>query len=297
MKIFNKLFCFLLASLFNLSFILASVPELEVTFLDVGQGDAIFLKMPNGKTMLIDAGGIPAWKESSYDPGAAVILPFLIKNKVKRLDCVIATHADGDHIGGMSAVLDKIPTSIVYENSLESEQPEYRTLHQTMKRKNIAGCLLRQGMTINLDPSVKIDVLSPPKDFLFENENNNSIVLRLVHREVSFLFTGDSEYEAEENIMKHYGDKIESIILKVGHHGSSTSTSDEFLGLVAPECAVISVGKYNNFGHPYSGILAKLSDAGIETFRTDRHGDVTIYTDGDTFFVKPEREPFSKKKK
>lgn len=260
--------------------------ELTVTFLDVGQGDSIFIQAPNGKNMLIDAGGTPSWKESDYDPGASVVVPFLQANNINKLDCVVATHADGDHIGGLPAVLSAVPAGIVYENGFESGSPEYRRLHAILHEKRIVSSTLKQGMHINLDPSITIDVLSPPKDFYFEDGNNNSVVIRLLYGEVSFLFTADMEFEGEYNILQKYGGEIQSTILKVGHHGSSTSTSDEFLSYVQPEIAVIQVGKYNGFGHPYTGTLAKFSDAGIEVFRTDKVGYVEIKTDGETFGIK-----------
>ena len=286
------LFC--LAAQFSLS-----AGELVVTFLDVGQGDSILIQTPNGKSVLIDAGGTPSWKQSDYDPGESVVVPFLQNHNINKLDCVVATHADGDHIGGLAAVLRAVPAGIVYENGFEGESPEYQKLHEIIHSKKIVNSILRQGMHINIDPSVIFDVLSPPKDFYFEDSNNNAIVIRMVYGEVSFLFTADMEFEGEYNVLRKYGDKIQSTILKVGHHGSSTSTSDEFLSYVSPEIAVIQVGKYNGFGHPYSGTLAKFSDAGIEVFRTDQVGNIQISTDGSTFGIKTDRpqvkEPSRKK--
>ena len=277
--------------------------ELTVTFLDVGQGDSILIQTPNGKTMLIDAGGIPTWKqkEMNYvrDPGEYVVVPYLKANGINKLDCVVGTHADGDHIGGLPAVLREIPAGIVYENGFESESPEYQKLHEVMRMKRIVSSTLRQGMHINIDPSVTFDVLSPPKDFYFEDSNNNAIVIRMVYGSVSFLFTADMEFEGEYSVLRKYGEQIQSTILKVGHHGSSTSTSDEFLATVSPEIAIIQVGKYNGFGHPYTGTLAKFNDAGIEVFRTDKVGNIQINTDGNTFGIKTERpqvkEPVNKK--
>ena len=279
-----------------------SAAELTVTFLDVGQGDSILIQTPNGKSMLIDAGGMPSWKLSDYDPGESVVAPFLKSNNINKLDCVVATHADGDHIGGLPAVIRSIPAvGIVYENGFEGESPEYQRLHEVIKSRKIFSSTLRAGMHINLDPSVTFYVLSPPKDFYFEDSNNNSIVMRMVYGEVSFLFAADVEYEGEYNILRKYSDKIQSTILKVGHHGSSTSTSDEFFATVSPEIVVIPVGKYNGFGHPYTGTMAKFSDAGTEVFRTDQVGYIRIDTDGNTFGVKTERAqikiPNNKKKR
>jgi len=263
--------------------------ELSVTFVDVGQGDCIFIRTPNGRTLLIDGGGTPSWKESNYDPGESVVVPFLKADGVNKLDCIVATHADGDHIGGLPAVLRAIPVGIVYENGFEGDSPEYQNLHRAIDSKKIVSSVLRQGMHLILDPSVTFYVLSPPRDYYFEDSNNNAIVIRMVYGEVSFLFTADLEFEGEYNVVKEYGDRIQSTILKVGHHGSATSTSDEFLAAVSPEIAVIQVGKYNGFGHPYPGTLAKFKDAGIEVFRTDQVGNIRIDTDGKTYGIRTDR--------
>jgi competence protein ComEC len=316
---FNRLFLFILSSLIWFSAGCATVPktppapryalfvpsnqyrpsgpELTVVFIDVGQGDSIFIKTPGGKTALIDAGGIPAWKQSSFDTGASIVVPFLVDNGVSKLDCVFATHSDGDHIAGLPSVLKKIPAGIVYENGIKmDQQPEYDSLHRVISYKGIPNVVLKDGDPVNLDPAVKFEILSPPKNFYFENDNNNSITIRLVYGDVSFMFTGDLEFEGEYNIIKNHGQDIVSNILKVGHHGSSTSTSDDFFAAVDPEIAVISVGVFNNFGHPYSGTIAKFEDAGIKVYRTDRQGNITVKTDGKIFTVLTEKSGIQKKR-
>ncbi len=265
--------------------------ELTVTFIDVGQGDAIFIKTPGGKNGLIDAGGTPYWKQSDYDPGEEAVVPFLESQNVKKLDFVIATHADGDHIGGMPAVLKKFPADIVYDTGVESEQPEYEELNKVIDAKRIATSVLKQGAGFDVDPSVKFEVLSPPKDFYYEGENNNSVVIRFVYGDVSFLLMADAEFESEYNIVKICGNKKQSNILKIGHHGSFTSTSDRLLKAINPEIAIISVGAHNTFGHPYPGVLAKLEDADINIYRTDENGNITIRTDGKKFFIETEKKP------
>ncbi|HAX61172.1 MAG TPA: hypothetical protein DCX95_01235 [Elusimicrobia bacterium] len=265
--------------------------ELAVTFIDVGQGDSIFIKTPNGKTILIDAGGTPYWKQSDYDPGEEVVVPFLENQKIKKLDFVIATHADGDHIGGMPAVLRKFPIGSLYENGIVSDQPEYEEMHRVIDDKKIVTSVLKQDASFYIDSSVKFEIFSPPSNFYFEGENNNAIAIRLIYGDVSFLFTADIEYESEDNILKTYGDKVQSNILKIGHHGSATSTSENFLKAVNPEVAVISVGAKNNFGHPDSGVIAKLQDADINIYRTDEDGNLTIRTDGKKFIIETEKNP------
>jgi len=269
----------------------ALAKELTVTFLDVGQGDSAFIRTPNNKNILIDAGGTPYWKQSDYDPGEETVIPFLESQKIKKLDAVIATHADGDHIGGMPAILKNFTVGIVYENGLESEQPEYEMLNNVIKKLKLPTATLKQGTLLDIDPLVKFEVLAPPKDFYYEGENNNAIVIRVVYGDVSFLLTADAEYESENNIVRTYGNAIGSNILKIGHHGSSTSTSVKFLKTVAPEVAVISVGAYNNFGHPYSGVIAKLQDADINIYRTDEDGNITVRTDGKKFIIESEKNP------
>ena len=267
------------------------VRELVVTFIDVGQGDSIFIKTPGGKNVLIDVGGTPYWKQSNYDPGEEVVVPFLETQKIKKLDFVIATHADGDHIGGMPAVLKKFPVGLLCENGIVSDQPEYEEMHKVIDSERIATSVLKQGDSFDVDPSVKFEIFTPPRDFYFEGENNNAVAVRLAYGDVSFIFTADIEYEAEDFAIKTYGDKVRSNILKIGHHGSATSTSERFLKAVNPEIAVISVGKYNTFGHPYSGVLAKLQDADINIYRTDEDGNITVRTDGKKFVVECEKNP------
>lgn len=263
--------------------------ELIVTFIDVGQGDSIFIKMPNGKTVLLDSGGTPHWRDSDYDPGKAVVLPYLKKRKIKRLDYVITSHGHGDHIAGMIAVLEEIPTGIIYENGFDSEDPDYETLHEFIDEQKIPTGVLRRGTTLCIDPSVKLEILSPPENFYFGDDNTNSIVIRLVYGDVSFLFTGDIEAEAEDDIVHTYGIDIESNVLKIAHHGSATSTNEGFLYNVNPEIAVICVGKYNNFGHPTAGVLANLKYDEIGIYRTDRNGDITFTTDGKKFKIESEK--------
>jgi competence protein ComEC len=223
-----------------------------------------------------------------------VVVPFLESQKVKRLDFVIATHSDGDHVGGLPAVIRKFPITILYENGANTASPENEKMHETIKEKNVATAVAKQGDVIDADPSVKLDVLSPPRNFYFEAENNNAVAVRLTYGSVSFLFTADMEFEAEDSMLKTYGDKIRSNILKVGHHGSASSTSAEFLKAVDPEIAVISVGARNNFGHPYSGVIAKLQDADADIYRTDEDGSVTVRTDGRKFTVESEKNPLTK---
>ena len=207
------------------------------------------------------------------------------------MDFVIATHADGDHISGMPAVLKRFPVGLLYENGIVSDQPEYEEMHKVINSERIVTSVLKQNGSFYIDSSVKFEILSPPSDFYFEGENNNAIAIRLIYGNVSFLFTADIEFESEDNILQIYGDKIRTNILKVAHHGSSTSTSEKFLKAVNPEIAVISVGARNNFGHPYSGVLAKLQDADINIYRTDEDGNITVRTDGKKFVIESEKTP------
>ena len=285
----KKLPSILFTLLFLFLYVASSAADLTVTFIDVGQGDAILIEAPNGRTMLIDAGGTPYWKESNYDPGEAVVVPLIKSKNIKKLDYVIQTHSDGDHIGGMAAVVLKIPVGVVFENGFKADTPEFTELHNIINYNHLVSSILVQGMRIDLDPSVKIDVLSPPKNDYFEENNSNSIVIRMQYGEVSFLFPGDIKYDRESAILRDYGDKVQSTILKVSHHGSATSTSEEFLSYVSPEIAVIQVGSANGFGHPSVDVLQKLRAEGIDIFRTDRMGNIEIKTNGDRFWIKTQR--------
>lgn len=257
---------------------------LRVTFLDVGQGDAIVVQAPDGTAMLVDAGhASPDW-----DAGQTRVLPFLRKQGVSRLAYAVMTHADQDHAGGMAAVLRAVPVGVLMEPGIPANSSGYRQALALPipTRTPVYGEIIRMG-------GVAIEVLGPPARALMgtrSDTNANSIVLRVRYGTTSFLLTGDSEPETEEWLLST-GTNPRTDVLKVAHHGSGRSTGDRFLAAVKPGIAVISTGP-NGFGHPDAKVLERLKSVRAAVYRTDRHGDVTVESDGRTLrVITSRREP------
>lgn len=249
---------------------------LKVTFIDVGEGDSCLIQTPGGKNILIDGGKGSGGKEA---------LPFLKRKGIRRIDTMVATHPDMDHIGGLLAVLDSnIRIGEVLDCGKAHTTATYRNfLNKIEQRKATKYSQPRAGQTLNWGEEIKVRVLSPPH--LRWNSNDCSIVIKLTYGRVSFLFTGDAAEEAEKEMVSHFSTKLKSTILKAGHHGSRSSSSDDFLRVVRPKIAVISVGK-NPYGHPTKEVLDRLTHLGIKVYRTDLKGNITITTDGEDYRVR-----------
>ncbi len=245
--------------------------SLTVTWLDVGQGDAAVIQC-GGHAMLID-GGKP--EESSY------IYAWLKQHGLSSLDVMVATHVDADHIGGLSGALNYATVGTAYCPV---------TTGTTKTFESFVKYLAAQGKTITVPTAgtnfslgaAQVQILGPLRSA--EDSNNSSIVLKVTYGATSFLFTGDAEREEEQDLL-NAGVNLQSTVLKVGHHGSDTSTSYPFLRAVAPQYAVISVGAGNSYGHPTEAVLSRLRDAGVTTFRTDMQGEITAVSDGNTVHV------------
>ena len=246
----------------------AQAGTLTVTWLDVGQGDAAVIQC-GGQAMLID-GGKP--EKSSY------IYAWLQQHGLRYLDVIVATHVDADHIGGLSGALNYASVGTAYcpvtTGTTETFQSFVKYLAQRGKQITVPTA----GATFTLG-GAQVQILGPLRSA--EDSNDNSIVLKVNFGATSFLFTGDAE-RAEEQDLLNAGVNLQSTVLKVGHHGSDTSTSYPFLRAVAPQYAVISVGAGNSYGHPTEAVLSRLRDAGVTTFRTDMQGEITAVSDGQT---------------
>lgn len=249
----------------------------EMTFLDVGQGDAIFIKTPQGKNVLIDAGP----KSLNYDSGERIIGPYLKRRGIRSLDAVLITHAHSDHIGGVGYLLETFHVDRLIESEVGGTSETYANIYDEALRKGTKMITVRAGEKIELDESMRIYVLHPSiSSFHVTNINNVSVVLKVVYGSKTFLLVGDAEQEAEEVLLKRYQDFLQSDVLKIGHHGSKTSTTDAFLHAVGPREAIISVGRKNKFKHPSPSILAKLTKCNININRTDARGAIILRTDG-----------------
>lgn len=259
---------------------------LEIVFIDVGQGDSALIRTGSGRTVLIDGGGHNSDNGSGSNIGNKIVIPFLLDYGVTSLDLVIATHGHNDHIEGLIAVLGSFNVKN-FAIPACSRLDEFHELLRIAKEKNIKVSMLGRGDTLKLDGKTEMKVLSPgesAKD-IETSLNNTSIVLKLSYGETEVLFTGDAEKEVEEELTMLMDD-IGADVLKLAHHGSDTSTGSEFLKLVKPKAAIISVGTDNKFGHPSDVVLDRLKEFEIQVFRTDKHGAVILATDGKKIWFK-----------
>jgi competence protein ComEC len=257
--------------------------RLELTVLDVGQGDSLFAAFPDGRTMLIDGGGAAgAFRVGGYragvDVGEEAVSPFLWSRGLKSLDVVALTHAHHDHLDGLNAVLENFRVGQLWVGR-DVDSPAYRALLARAGARGAAIVPRQRGATFDWD-GVAGRVLWPPdSSSVAAASNNDSLVLRVSDGGVAFLLPGDIEQPVEEQLLAD-GDPLEANFLKAPHHGSRTSSSPEFLARVAPQVAVISVGEGNPFGHPYPLVVERYRGAGVRLYRTDRDGAVTALTDG-----------------
>jgi competence protein ComEC len=259
----------------------SSAPQLEggalrVVFLDVGQGDAIFIESPTGVQVLIDGG-----PDRSVLRGVSDELAYWDRS----IDMVIATHEDRDHIGGLIDVFERYEVATFLRTENEGESVDALTLDTVAEAEDAEIIYARAGMTFDLGGGVLLEVLFPDRDPTFLESNTSSIVARLTYGDIEFLLTGDSPSSIEEYLVAR-GALLQSDVLKVGHHGSRTSTSEIFVATVAPQYAVVSAGRDNRYGHPHPGVLEVLSAHAVEVFSTAEQGSVTFETDGHSLIVK-----------
>lgn len=242
---------------------------LSVSFLDVGQGDAIFIETPLGSQVLIDGGrGSDVLRELS------TVMPFWDRS----IDIIVATHPDADHIGGLVEVFERFDVEYIVETDVENDTPVYRAYREVIRRRGPERIVPARGTQIEIDETATLTILS--REVVAASDTNDaSIVMRLDYGETSFLFTGDATKFVEEELLEFH-ELLDTDVLKVGHHGSSTSTSAAFVSAVSPDIAVISVGADNSYGHPTSEVLTTLENAGAVIYRTDEDGTIRLISDG-----------------
>ena len=250
---------------------------LKVYFLDIGQGDAIFVETPTHRHLLLDGGPN---KKVLTELGK--ILPFGQKD----IDVMIESHPDKDHIGGLPEVVSRYNVGIFIEPGVESDNTIDDELKRRIKKKNIPNILARRGMVINFGDGVKLQILFPNQDVSNWETNRASIVARLVYGEKSFLLTGDSPIQIENVLLSLNPAILDSDVLKAGHHGSRTSTSLYYAEAISPEYAVISAGKDNSYGHPHKEVLDILTKISAEIISTAESGTIKFETEGKTLQLK-----------
>jgi len=259
--------------------------ELEVTAIDVGQGDSLLVVFPDGETMLVDAGGFPGMermrRKPQIDIGEDVVSPYLWSRRIRRLDYAVLTHGHSDHMAGLAAVLDNFHPRALWIGA-EPKTPEWQTVqtHAITDRVKIVQ-LHRTSTPISLG-GTEIRVLAPSSEYVASEaaQNNDSVVLEITYKDKSVLLTGDAERLSEDD-MVNSGQLRPVTLLKIGHHGSRTSSSEEFLDQVRPQLAIISDGYQNQFHHPHPEVLQRLASHHVAVFRTDQRGLITFRTDGE----------------
>jgi competence protein ComEC len=279
------------ASLAALSMIVASYPfpprlprgNLEVNVLDVGQGDSIFVAFPNGQTMLIDGGGVPGvpWSSgvrNSFDTGEEIVSPYLWSRGLKRIDVVALTHAHHDHIDGLLSVLENFRVGELWFGRFE-DTPALARLLAEARARGVRVMQKEKGDGFAIG-GVNGEVLWPEDESRTEEvSNDDSLVMRLTDGGVSFLLPGDAQKKSEQQMVAEHAD-LAADFLKVPHHGSKTSSTEDFLEAVHPKVAVVSAGEGNPFGHPAAETVERYGHDGIRLLRTDRDGEVTATTNG-----------------
>ncbi len=248
---------------------------LTITFLDVGQGDGAFIRTARGTKVLIDGGGREAGSKSAFDIGQSVMVPYILDQGTRSIDIVIASHGHSDHTEGLKAVLRDIRVGRVILPDTDGDG--FQAIRDICLKRGIRVDLCRKGDVIRLDSDTRMEVLNPlafSEDSLSQQSlNNSSLVLKLIYKNIKVLFTGDSEIPAEERLL-NAGADVSANLLKVGHHGSATSSCEAFIDSVRPGYAVFSVGERNKFGHPSQFVLDRFAERGIKLYRTDESGAV-----------------------
>jgi competence protein ComEC len=247
---------------------------LEVHVIDVGQGDSILIRTPEGKTALIDGG---------YDNGRA--LAYLQAEGVTHVDVMVASHPHADHIGGLVEVLTALSVGEVWTSGATHTTGTYERFLDAIIAAKVPYHEARRGDVIPLG-SLNLNVLH--SDPNASELNNTSVVLRLAYGRISFLFTGDAEHAAEYEMLATVRDQLSATVLKVAHHGSYTSSSPEFLAAVQPAVAIYSAGRNNNYGHPHAETIQALQRIGATIYGTAEHGTIVITTDGKNYHVQTE---------
>ncbi|MBL8158194.1 MBL fold metallo-hydrolase [bacterium] len=249
-------------------------PELRVSFLDVGQGDAIFIEAPGGRQMLIDGG-----KNRSVIRQLATVMPWYDRT----IDVVLATHPDADHIGGLPDVFKRYRVGLVIESSVRDEEgADAQAFEKAAAAEGAERLVAERGQVIDVGEGARLEILFPDRSVPGIETNTGSIVARLVYGETAFMLTGDSPKEIEDYLVRLDGKILESSVLKAGHHGSRTSSSFAFVGFVSPEYAVYSRGCDNSYGHPHDEVKEMFAKHGVPTLDTCEDGSITFVSDGKT---------------
>lgn len=252
--------------------------EMKVHFIDVGQGDSILIQTPSNKNVLIDGGPPEAGKK---------VVAYLNKLEIKKLDLLIATHPDIDHIGGLPHVMKSIKIDQIIDSGKFYTTKTYAKYINQIHQQEIPITIAKQNEQINVDPLLHIKVLNTYERR--KSNNQSSIVLKISFNQISFLLLGDVERAQEKELLEKYN--IEADFVKIAHHGSRTSSSLPFLQAVNPTVALITYSKKNDYGHPVNRVIKNLDKLNTMIYSTAVFGDIMISTDGISYFIHPQKSP------
>ena len=247
---------------------------LDITFIDVGQGDATLVEC-DGKYMLVD-GGMPEYSDTIYS--------ILQKKDIHYLDVIVATHDHADHVGGLSGALEYVNVGTVYSSVDSSDNTSFQMFKEEVEAKGKEITVVKAGYSFMLGRAT-VDVLGPVNDS--DEPNNMSLVLKISLGDASVLIMGDAERDEIQDIL-NFGADVSADVIRISHHGSGNGTTYPLLYEVNPTYAIISCGKDNDYGHPMDSVLSKLQNAEITLFRTDLQGDISMYYDGETITIVPD---------
>lgn len=247
---------------------------ITVHFFDVGQGDCEFIELPNGECMIIDA---------STDAYGNTIISDIESLGYSKIDYAVATHPHDDHIGALDNVVEYFDIGEFYMPDVSVSSKCYNDLITALNEKNVEVCTAEAGVTIFSGGDLLVEILSPA-DKTYSDTNDYSAVVKITYKDNSFLFMGDAQSTVENQLVDEYGDYIDVDVLKVGHHGSSSSSNEDFLWEVTPKYAVISCGEDNPYDHPNDDALNRLAQSGAEIYCTDERSSITVSCDGSNNF-------------
>jgi competence protein ComEC len=250
---------------------------LTVAFLDLGQGDAIFIEAPNGNQILLDGG-----PDKKILKSLGEVMPFYDRS----IDLLALSHPHLDHFGGFLSIIPRYYIGGLASSGTIHKTSEFDHLRQSLKSKNIKNLVLHRGMKIDMGDGVVLEVLSPDRDVENFTPHDGMLVMKLLYGKTSILLTGDMEENLENYLISLDREGLKSQVLKVGHHGSHTSTSRNFLGYVSPTYAIISSGKDNRYGHPHKETLDILDKFEIKILRTDTEGTIILRSDGEEISIR-----------
>ncbi|MFA9418164.1 MBL fold metallo-hydrolase [Natrinema sp. HArc-T2] len=259
--------------------------ELEIHHIDVGQGDSTLIVTPANETILIDTGD---WREDGSE-----VIAYLEAQGIDRIDHLVATHADADHIGGHAAVIEHFETTgegigTAYDSGVPSDSATYGNYLDTVDEYDVELLIVESGDELPLEGDVSAQVMNPPAGDAGSDVNDNSVVLALEFGDFQYLAPGDVDTGVEQRLVDEWENDLESDVYKAGHHGSSTSSSDAFVDAIDPETAIISSAYDSQYGHPSDEVLERFAAREIETYWTGVHGDIVVRTDGTSIEVETE---------